>query len=85
MKLTLEEAKTKWCCHARVDIGPATAINRLSDGSPAPGCLCIANDCEAWEWEEASCYCNVPSGSRKHHLRGSADCTHKLRGYCGAK
>lgn len=89
MKLTLEEAKTKWCCYARAwngDPNNGIAINRDEDvkgaNKPAHNCLCIADECMAWEWEEASCCCNVPIGSRKYHFRGSTDCMHKPRGYC---
>lgn len=52
--MTEDEAKTKWCPHARVD---STSSNRPNAGDNCdtsagwPGC--IASACSQWRWSEA--------------------------------
>jgi hypothetical protein len=58
MILTEEEAKGKWCPHARVIFNhrdeekmrthAATSYNRSSD--PMPLSNCIGSGCMAWKW-----------------------------------
>lgn len=59
--MTEEEAKTKWCPHARYVIddsgaGPSPGYptgNRFGGHEPSEGrCLCIASSCMAWRWSE---------------------------------
>ena len=62
--MTPEEARTKWCPHARQAVavnysskkklrwwmGVVTS-NRNAPGGPiVEGCLCLATDCMAWRW-----------------------------------
>ncbi|WP_133255487.1 hypothetical protein [Phenylobacterium soli] len=52
--MTQEEAKTKWCPHARPagweDPG---GFNRDRDGGACITSKCIASACMAWRWSEA--------------------------------
>ena len=99
MLLTEDEAKTKWCPHARqaVDTSrdPAMAATANRDGTGhygADNCNCIAAGCMAWRWAG---WVNVladgslePSyGFAEYHLmRGKTMNLHGCVhvGYCGA-
>ena len=57
MLMTEDEARTKWCPHARVacyaEAGDA-GVNRSSDrGASISGVGCLASDCSQWRWGEA--------------------------------
>ncbi len=71
-KVTEEEAKKKWCRHARQfdyrektyvnDVGVgAAATNRTDGGFAKP--KCYGSDCMAWEWDEEG---NVNVEKDKH-------------------
>ena len=54
MKLTEEEAKTRWCPDARVS--GSNRMSRTLDHAPAAAagrqdCACIASRCMAWRWD----------------------------------
>lgn len=74
--MTEEEAKTKWCPHARVLEGYAerTSANRTAEGKPAG--LCIGSGCMAWRWVDGPE--DVFMGDPK--LGGRLE---KAEGYCG--
>ena len=55
MRVTAEEAKTKWCPFARVRDGMRQgahhiAVNRFHDTTAAEWPNCIADGCMMWEW-----------------------------------
>ena len=57
--MTEEEAKTKWCPHARVVLpaGGYASGNRFDDSQPNPDYMesrCIASDCMMWKWLRSS-------------------------------
>lgn len=61
MLLTEEQARTKWCPHARqvamthTETGMSSTANR--DGAAHYGvqnCNCIASDCMAWRWRNTA-------------------------------
>lgn len=68
--MTEDDAKTKWCPHARVVTYAAdgeplmTATNRVSGGVLRAGSDCIASACMSWRWTQRS-------GTPRNH------------GYCG--
>jgi hypothetical protein len=68
--LTEDQAKTKWCPHARAGDNHSeyrVAVNRCGN-SPDVDCFCMASACMAWRWE----------AYRGAKLDG------ERRGYCGA-
>ena len=51
--MTEDEAKTKWCPHARASNAYAelgTSVNRGSKGDADKDCLCLGSICMAWRW-----------------------------------
>lgn len=86
MIVTEEEAKTKWCRHARVSVGYGpyenattgfAVFNRASEKHKVPeNSLCIGSGCMAWEW--------VGGWSRDDHTGLNGPIT-PAKGYCGAK
>ena len=52
-----DEAKTKWCPHARVATyamggdGGMAATNKVSNGKIRDGARCIGSECMAWRWQ----------------------------------
>lgn len=73
MLLTEEEAKKRWCPHARVNAGPG--FNRNSGGEPSRSALCIASECMAWRFYGA--------GWRTSETVGNYSVEHVELGYCG--
>lgn len=80
---TEEEAKLKWCPHARV-LGQLTTLegenietgpqNRGSImGDKLPVCLCIATDCMAWRWSLSRPRPDASLGSVPEGFCGLAD------------
>lgn len=51
--MTEEEAKTKWCPHARVGsaISGLGAMNSDFREGPVPEAYCRGSECMAWRWE----------------------------------
>lgn len=86
--MTEEEAKTKWCPHARYVIddsgaGPSPGYptgNRFGGHEPSEGrCLCIASSCMAWRWSALS----HSDGTHAHAPRPEMEFDGKYRGQCG--
>lgn len=77
---TEEEAKTKWCPHARVGFTGA-AGNRYSmdiDKSQAsPFAVCIGSACMSWRWE------SFASRDNPTRAPGAGQSFDMTRGYCG--
>lgn len=50
MLMTEEQARSKWCPHARASDqnDPPLSINRVRTNRPDADCLCIASGCMAW-------------------------------------
>lgn len=48
MRVTIEEAKTKWCPLARVQ-GEQSTYNRLNTGAPSKVSMCIGTQCMAFK------------------------------------
>lgn len=46
---TEEEARKRWCPHARVHYAGVVSVNRSSDGVPLPQARCVASDCMSWQ------------------------------------
>ncbi|MCM8736631.1 hypothetical protein M5E06_21115 [Azospirillum sp. A1-3] len=57
MLMTEEQARTKWCPHARVTDGSCSdesgGNNRWLDAKGEENCRCIASDCMAWRFVDA--------------------------------
>jgi hypothetical protein len=55
MLLTEEQARGKWCAHARTVVSN-TAFNRIFARiefvTSPEGCRCIASECMSWRWSE---------------------------------
>jgi|LakMenEpi03Aug12_release.lakeMendotaPanAssembly.Ray.scaffolds.fasta_scaffold742957_2 hypothetical protein len=50
--MTEEDAKQKWCPFTRaMAASVSTSPNRLVDGAPHRGSMCIASACMAWRWD----------------------------------
>ncbi|WP_454021255.1 hypothetical protein [Azospirillum sp. Marseille-Q6669] len=79
MMMTEEEARTKWCPHARASdqADPPSSVNRVRTNKPDGDCLCVASGCMAWRWSEEDC---TPPGSNGI---GEPVEAHAV-GYCGA-
>lgn len=61
--MTKEEAKKKWCPHVRFGtlppLTPVTSANRWINAQQGAllnpeDCRCIASECMAWRWSEAT-------------------------------
>lgn len=59
MIITEEEARTKWCPHARGaapfsfrDSETAVTSNRVWNAEPLEGTTCIGSRCMAWRWDD---------------------------------
>lgn len=54
MLMTEEQAKAKWCPHARAsnEQESAVAVNRSAVNKPDRDCFCIASACMAWRWND---------------------------------
>lgn len=86
MIVTEEEARTKWCPHARVQVHQS-AVNREMDYRddlqprcrvvPARGCLCVASNCMAWKWMRY----HSPEELEARKAHGLA--VEVPKGYCG--
>lgn len=57
MLMSEQDAKTKWCPHARSidwetfrDGEKPVSANRHEDGAPHRNCLCLASGCANWAW-----------------------------------
>ena len=63
MMLTEDEAKTKWCPHARNlhQWNEEAAPNRDADDKPIS--RCIASACMAWRWREDGGYRQTKDGT----------------------
>lgn len=48
--MTEQEAKTKWCPYSSVYTSQGGCANRLQDGHPREGTLCLASGCAKWRW-----------------------------------
>jgi hypothetical protein len=48
--MTEDEAKTKWCPHARVLDGSPPGGAGVNRKGPEAGVYCIASGCMAWRW-----------------------------------
>lgn len=78
MIVTEQEAKTKWCPHARLrSLNGDVAINRATDGSSATRSKCLASECMAWKWV----YGNSPAEQAERKPHGMA--VKEPKGYCG--
>ena len=75
--MTEEEAKTKWCPMARVDLSdgqeskdgyPVTfamaGVNRLDGNLPIKGSLCLASGCMMWRWNEQVAKLKYPQDAK---------------------
>ena len=80
MIVTEQEARTKWCPHARLGNNPG--CNRAADVTGpwrdrVPKALCIASECMAWKWKQN--HSPEEREQRKvHHLAAEVPL-----GYCG--
>ncbi|KAA1057196.1 hypothetical protein [Azospirillum argentinense] len=89
MPMTEEEARTKWCPHARQSTDNFTTYNRSESGKVDDSCNCVASDCAAWRWMSAHSaddfdLVDVPGDPigalvRRRNYEGEA-----RRGFCGA-
>lgn len=87
MILSPEEAKTKWCPHARIAKGEAStnrseewdhdAMNYVT--APDSGAYCLADRCMAWRWAKDRSPEEVEQ--RNSWMNGQAK---PPAGYCGA-
>lgn len=51
MLLTEEQARAKWCPHARTSWDGSPTYNRDSRvGTLPPSTLCVASECMSWRW-----------------------------------
>ena len=86
--MTENEAKTKWCPHARVttyamDDGPGmTATNKTSGGAIRDGARCIASQCMAWRWRLEYTPAPIPELYDVQILSVTTGAS-KTDGYCG--
>ena len=64
--MTEDEAKTKWCPFTRaMAASVSTSPNRLLDGAPHRGSMCIGSACMAWRWHQPTYsgrYGETPTG-----------------------
>lgn len=67
--LTEQEARTKWCPHARQDDNVGIFRNALHDDN---GFACIASECMAWRWV-----------SETFHGLGTPQPIERAEGFCG--
>jgi len=76
--MTEDEAKTKWCPHARIEINRVPATDNPKD--PLAGVYCIGSECMAWRWGERL------ETEREAYMRGT-DLRRTLQsttdGFCG--
>lgn len=89
--MTEEEAKAKWCPHARVgsEQSGLGSINRdVRAGETVPQSHCIGSACTAWRWGRATS--DAPSSIRYPGDTGAAADAHgfwyrdgKPIGFCG--
>jgi hypothetical protein len=84
--MTEDEAKTKWCPHARIE-GDGRNME-IMNGHTGPAVFCIGSACTAWRWERATS--DAPSCVRYPGDEGSAADAHgfwyrngKPTGFCG--
>jgi hypothetical protein len=80
---TEEQAKTKWCPHARfLGSGAGGAGNKFGRYSPADTeCVCIASECMAWQWGNMKEI--AKHQARFPELNFATAASQSGRGYCG--
>jgi hypothetical protein len=73
--MTEEDAKQKWCPFTRaMAASVGTSANRLLNGAPHRGSMCIASACMAWRW-------NVPTYSGRYGETPTGQ--DPIEGHCG--
>lgn len=78
MIVTEQEARTKWCPHARVaSYNEQSARNRTADGTLMAASRCMASACMAWKWKHN----HSPEERQEREKFGLKAETPK--GYCG--
>ena len=92
MLLTEQEAKAKWCPHARivrvlaenaggVPVTAATANRMVSNGAPVANC--IGSQCMAWRSVEQAWNDRANRWQTADREFGDPEATHRTLGYCG--
>lgn len=83
--MTEDEAKTKWCPHARVllrTVSQYPAVNREPAAPPPRSTLCIASQCMAWRWRLEFTPPPIPEPYNVQVLSVTTGPS-KTDGYCG--